>query len=127
MVIGMRLLVDDGPLVRTLAMKTTSSFLRVEFRAELPLFRELGRRLAKGNPGLLFARALNWLGEIATRAKTDTHGEALTIFVDEFFIAKEFPGFIGVAVERPASSVESLVAVRWPFRANALAALESYQ
>jgi hypothetical protein len=127
MIIGMQLLIGDIPLVRTLAMKATSSLLRVEFRAELPLFRDLGRRVAKENPGLLFARALNWLGKIAGKAKTDTHGETLTIFVDEFFIAKEFLGFIGIAVEPPSNSVDSLVAARWPFLVNALAALENYQ
>jgi hypothetical protein len=42
-------------------------------------------------------------------------------------MAKEFLGFIGVAVEPPTDLAESLVAVRWPFLVNALAAVESYQ
>jgi hypothetical protein len=86
---SLRLLVDDIPKVRTLAVKAVSGSLRMEFRHEILVFREAAALLGRTHPELLAKAALSWIGVMEAKAKRDVYGELLTTFVDEFFLVRE--------------------------------------
>jgi hypothetical protein len=89
--------------------------------AEPVLFAALAHRVTDTTAA--FSRAVAWLGTIAARARTDTHGEPLTAFVDEFFIARELFAVAGLVVERKVA-LETLVNARKAFLVDCLCKIE---
>jgi hypothetical protein len=122
--IALRLVIDDVPRVRIEACRAVCQELCVEFTAEVATFRLIARKLAKDAPDLLMRLALRWLRLLERQAQSDTFGELLLIFVDEFFPVREIFDILGVQRRSPASHLGSIVRIRRLFVEGCLAAVE---
>ncbi|KAH0796041.1 hypothetical protein GPJ56_000109 [Histomonas meleagridis] len=87
--IAYRLLIDDVPRVRTLTMKALSDMLKIPFASEIRLIEILNERIAQNDPSTLCQIIFKWLNLMQKKTENDTHGEPLTILVDEFYVVRE--------------------------------------
>jgi len=84
--IALRLLIDEIPLVRNRAMQSYTTYFKLPFLCEAVLIKHIKSQSI--NPNIAQHFALMWMKLIANKAKTDTHGEPLTLFVDEFLYTR---------------------------------------
>ena len=126
-VIALRLLIDDIPRVRTLAMKAVSAALKTEFSSEIVLFRQVMEKLATIDSSLLLSVAVQWLQMIEERQESDTHGEALTVLVDEFFMVREIFKVVGIEFTYWPFPLAKLLDIRMEFVKKCLTTLEKVE
>jgi hypothetical protein len=122
LIIALKLLVDDVPLVRTLAVKAVCAAFSDEFVSELLCFRCVVKRLGIRSKTDLVAVGVKWLNIIQKKLEIDVRGEVLTVLVDELFIVREVLKEIGFR-ESFEFSVGGLLKVRSEFVNWALTAL----
>lgn len=109
--IALRLLIDEVPLVRTLAMSAVSGFYGVDFLCENELLSRLIESLKNEN-GILMMLCRTWINLIKERSSFDIHGEQLTYFVDEFFIVRTILSSLGYNVSLPHTIDTDLPSLR---------------
>jgi hypothetical protein len=84
--IALRLVVDDVPAVRTRNARPVYRFLNTDFSAEIVVFPLLKEHV----PAAVIADVVTrWLALLERRTAADAFGELATVFVDEFFLARE--------------------------------------
>jgi hypothetical protein len=122
--IALPLVIDDVPRVRIEASRAVCQELCVEFTTEVATFRLIALKLASEAPDLLMRLALRWLRLIERQVRSDTFGELLLIFVDEFFIVWEVFNVLRVARRPLSSQLGWIVSIRRLFVEGCLAAVE---
>jgi hypothetical protein len=123
LVIALKLLVDDVPLVRTLAVKAVCSALNTDFVSELLCFRAVVKKLGMQSKRALVEVGMKWLSIIQKRMESDVRGEVLMVLVDEFFIVKEVLKELGVN-ESFQCSVGGLLKIRSEFLSWGIKSIE---
>jgi hypothetical protein len=109
---ALRLLIDDIPKVRTLAIRAVSEARGTEFCSEVVTFRELANYIAETEPNLLMRIVVRWLGLMEKKAKKDAFGELLTTFVDEVFVLRELFAVLHLQCDFSTYPLDSLINVR---------------
>ncbi|OHS99007.1 hypothetical protein TRFO_34618 [Tritrichomonas foetus] len=127
--IALRLLMDDVPCVRTLTMKALSDKFDIGFSSEIILFNRLLKMIHEnyGETGTkyLTLALLKWAKMISRRIDSDTHGEALTVIVDEFFFLRRISDEIQIDMKIDGRPTRNLLMERKKLVEETLQAIES--
>lgn len=118
--IALRLLIDDVPKVRTMTMLAVSDSFGIGLTSEIILFEKVLRKLRKENENVIKRLLLQWIKLIYAKIETDTHGEALCVIVDEFFIVRKLSEAIGIDLNYDLHKITNLLNMRKGFAATAL-------
>lgn len=123
-VIALRLLIDEIPRVRTLAMTAVSAALDTEFSSEIVLFQRVLEKVTAQDSSVLLSVLVQWLKMIEERQECDTHGESLTVLVDEFFMVREIFKALHIEFVYWPFPLAKLLDVRKDFVTKCLTTLE---
>lgn len=110
--LALRLLIDDAPKVRTMTILAVSKSLGYGLLSEIVLFNLVKDKLLKETPPILFRLLLKWLQLINKREQIDTHGEALCVLVDEFFIVRALASPLNIDIDLNKNVVDDLLNLR---------------
>lgn len=124
-VCALRLSIDEIPAVRVPASKALAKFAGCECEiAEVSAFR---KSLAKIDRKVLIDSCMKWASLVDAKRGYDTHGEPLTVLVDEFFYPREICNFLGISVDFDYRPIEALIDIRENFKNALISALSNQQ
>lgn len=118
--LALRLLIDDVPKVRTMTILAVSNSFELGLTSEIILFNKILSKLEKETQNIIARLALRWIDLIFKRIKTDTHGEALCVIVDEFFIVTKLSKALDVVLNFDFHKITNLLNMRKEFAQVAL-------
>lgn len=124
--IALRLLVDEIPMVRTFSMLAVSKGIGVDFFSEIDLYNLVLDKLYKESPQMLVDIAKKWIDLMINREKTDSHGEPLSVLVDEFYTIKSIFSKLNIQSDIDEHPTENLLVIRHGFIERATTAIQAY-
>ena len=89
LLLSLRLLIDDVPYVRTLSICALSQYFQTDLLSEIILFDKTIKICAQNNSQGLLHHMILWSKLIESKIGNDSHGEPLSVLVDEFFFVKK--------------------------------------
>ena len=118
--LALRLLIDDVPKVRTMTMLAVSKSFGIGLTSEIVLFEKVIQKLNEETEKVIARLLFRWIRLIYRKIDIDTHGEALCVIVDEFFIVTRLSKALSIDLNFDLHQIDSLLNLRKEFAKNAL-------
>ncbi|EAY04696.1 hypothetical protein TVAG_474940 [Trichomonas vaginalis G3] len=122
---ALRLAIDEIPAVRVPASSALSDFVGSENKiSEISSFRLAAKKISEMDSSVVARGCLKWASLVDEKSRTDTHGEQLTVLVDEFFFGRELCKALQVQIPFSDRQAVPLVEMRDKYKSAIISEVE---